>query len=298
MLPITLRRLEVFVAVVEARGFGAAAVALDITQPSVSVHISVLETNVGAVLFDRQSGLSPQLTDAGRTLYSYAKETLERASTMSAELGQDRRKLRFAAQRFVTNYLLAKTFETLSTSFPHIEVIARTGTFEEVHALFRNGAVDLAFLFSARSDVPELHTEVMGRYRLAFIARPDHPLAKEQRISIKTLSSYPFISAYRGSHFGRTIEGMLRAAGITELAIAAQVQEMSMVRDMVTAGMGIACSLRRSVHRDIVAGTIVELDVDVDPMHLVLSYSRNPKAVMPEIDRLIDMVRRSEGLTG
>src|SRR3990167_5534481 len=127
MLPITLRRLEVFVAVVEARGFGAAAVALDITQPSVSVHISVLETNVGAVLFDRQSGLSPQLTDAGRTLYSYAKETIERASTMSAELGQDRRKLRFAAQRFVTNYLLAKTFETLSTSFSHIEVIARTG---------------------------------------------------------------------------------------------------------------------------------------------------------------------------
>lgn len=298
MSPISLRRLEVFVAVVEAKGFGAAAVALDITQPSVSVHIQVLETKMGAALFDRQPGLSPKLTDAGRTLYRYAQETLESARTMSAELRQDRCKLRFAAQRFVTNYLLAKTFDTLSTSFPHIEVIARTGTFDEVHALYRSGAVDLAFLLSALSDVPELHTEVMGRFRLAFIARPDHPLAKQQRISRKTLSAYPFISAYRGSHFGRTIEAMLRTAGITELTIAAQVQELRMVREMVMAGMGIACSVRRSVQNDLVAGTIVELDVDADPMHLVLSYSRNPKAVMPEIDRLIDMVRRSESLTG
>lgn len=297
MQPITLRGLEVFVAVVEERGFGAAAVALDITQPSVSVHMRALELKVGTALFERQPGLSPELTDAGRSLYAYAKNTLEGASAICTEIRQARRILRFAAQRFVSNYLLAKTFETLSTSFPHIEVIARTGTFEEVNALFRSGAVDLAFLLSAGSDVPELHTEAMGRYRLAFIARPDHPLAKQRRISSKTLSSYPFISAYHGAHFGRTIEVMLRAAGITKLVNAAQVQEMSMVRNMVMAGMGIACSMRRSVHGDLVAGTIVELDVDVDPMHLVLSYSRNPKAVMPEIDRLVDMVRRSEGLT-
>ena len=292
-----MRKLEVFAAVVEARGFGAAAVALDISQPSVSVHVRVLEAQMGASLFSRQAGLSPQLTDAGRTLYAYAQETLERARAMSAEFRQDRNKLRFAAQRFVTNYLLAKTFETLSSSFPHIEVIARTGTFDEVHGLFRSGAVDLAFLLCALGDVPELHTEIIGRFRLAFIARPDHPLAKQQHISSKTLSSYPFISAYRGSHFGRTIEGMLRAVGITELTVAAQVQELRMVREMVMAGMGIACTVRRSVHKDLADGTIVELDVDVDPMHLVLSYSRNPKAVIPEIDRLIDMVRRSESLT-
>lgn len=298
MQAITLRRLEVFVAVVEARGFGAAAIALDITQPSVSVHMRALEEKVGAALFERQPGLSPQLTDAGRTLYAYAQETLERASAMSAALGRSRRKLRFAAQRFVANHLLTKTFETLPTSFPDIEIIARTGTFEETHALFRSGAVDLMFLLSPASDVAELHTEAMGRYRLAFITGPDHPLAKQQRISSELLASYPFISAYRGSYFGRSIEAMMDAAGIPRPVIAAQVQEMSMVRDMVMAGMGIACSLRRSVHKDLAAGTMVELDVDLDPMHLVLSHARNPKSLMPEIDRLIDMVRRSESLNG
>jgi DNA-binding transcriptional LysR family regulator len=297
MLPITLRRLEVFVAVVEARGFSAAAAALNITQPSVSVHMRALETKVGAALFERQPGVSPQLTDAGRRLYGYAQETLERANAMSAELGQSRRKLRFAAQRFVTNSLLAKTFGTLSATFPDIEVILRTGTFEEVHSLFQSGAVDLAFMLSAGHELPEWHTGTMGRYRLALIASPDHPLARKQRISSRTLARYPFISAYRGSYFGRTIDSLVRSAGISTPLIAAQGEEASTVRDMVMAGMGIAFTLRRSVQREIAAGTIVELDVDMDPLYLVLSYARNPKAVMPEIDSLIEMVRHSESLT-
>lgn len=296
---ITMRRLEVFVAVVEARGFGAAAVALNISQPSVSVHIRALETKVGAALFERQPGcLSSQLTDAGRTMYTYAQDTLERSSAMHAEMGQGRRKLRFASQRFISNSLLTKTFETFSSSFPQIEVIARTGTFEEVHGLFRSGAVDLVFLLSGDGNVPELATTTMGRYRLAFIAPPNHPLAKQQQIPVEMLSSFPFISAYRGSYFYRTIEAKLRAAGVSKLIFTAQAQELSMVRDMVMAGMGIACSLRRSFQRDLAAGTVVELDVDLDPMYLVLSYARNPKVNMPEIDRLIDMVRCAEGLTG
>jgi hypothetical protein len=34
----------------------------------------------------------------------------------------------------------------------------------------------------------------------------------------------------------------------------------------------------------------------IQPMHLVLSCARNPKAEMPEIDSLIEMVRQSQSL--
>ncbi len=43
-------------------------------------------------------------------------------------------------------------------------------------------------------------------------------------------------------------------------------------------------TLRRSVQAELAAGAIVELDVDMDPMRLVLSCARNPKAEMPEIE--------------
>jgi DNA-binding transcriptional LysR family regulator len=297
MLSVTPRRLEVFVKVVEAEGFGAAAAALDISQPSVSSHMRALEGLVGADLFERRPGMSPQLTDAGRTLYVYAKETIERATAIAAKLGHTTRTLRFAAQRVVATSLLAKPLENFSATFPRIELVVRTGMFEEVHALFTSGAVDLVFLLSP-GDVPGLQTTPMGRYRMAFIASPSHPLAKAQRISAATLATYPFISAYRGSYFGRTVETMLRDAGIPPLIIGSQAQEIGMVRDMVIANMGISCSLRRSVQKDLADGTLVELDVDLDPMHLVLSYARSPRAVMPEIDSLVDMVRMAEGQTG
>ena len=124
---------------------------------------SWLETQVGTALFERQAGMAPKLTQAGQTLYGYAQDTLARANAVSVELGKVRRQLRFASQRFVTNALLAHTFAQLTTAFPQVEVIARTGTFEEVQSLFQGGAVDLAFMLSAAHELPDWHTSTLGR---------------------------------------------------------------------------------------------------------------------------------------
>ena len=293
MLQVTPRRLEVFVAVVDHAGFGAAAAALGIAQSSVSAHIRALEEKVGSHLFVRQPGQNPRLTESGRTLYVYAQDTLERAKSVSAQLGQSTSRLRFAAQRFVASSLLRRPLEAFSARHPRVELIARTGTFEEVSALFSSGAVDLVFMLSP-GEVPGLQTEVMGRYRLAFLAAPDHPLAGRAQISPETLAQHPFVSAYRASYFGRTLDNMLREAGVPPLTIRSQAEEMPVMREMVLAGIGITFSLRRSVQKDLANGTLVELDVDIDPMYLQLSYAKNQRANLPEIDQLIEMVRLSE----
>jgi hypothetical protein len=47
MFPSTFRRLEVFIAVVEAGGFIAGAERLGISHPSISKHVKALERQVG-----------------------------------------------------------------------------------------------------------------------------------------------------------------------------------------------------------------------------------------------------------
>jgi len=293
MFSVTPRRLEVFVCVVETAGFGAAAEALDISQPSVSSHMRALEKLAGTELFERHPGTSPQLTEAGKLLYVYAKDTIEQAKAIEIQLGRLPRTLRFAAQRFVATSLLAKPLDAFSTAYPGVELVARTGTFEEVQALYSSGAVDLVF-FMSDGQVPGMTGTAMGRYRLAFLASPTHPLAGRERISVQTLASHPFISAYRGSYFGRCLDNMLRQAGFPTPMLGSQAQEFSVVRDMIMAGMGISLSLRRSVQKDLAAGTIVELDVDVEPMYLTLHYARNPRAASVEIDSLVEMVMQAE----
>ena len=79
MPPFTLRSLEVFATVVQARGFGQAAAVLGISQPSVSVHMRNLEAKLGQALFVRQPGQTPALSAAGQALLAFAQETLQRA---------------------------------------------------------------------------------------------------------------------------------------------------------------------------------------------------------------------------
>lgn len=295
MLHATPRRLAVFVAVVDNAGFSAAASALNVSQPSVSAHIRALEKSVRGPLFERVPGRAPRLTDSGRTLYAYALDTLERAENLSTQLGQATTRLRFASQRSATS-VLRKPLEAFSASYPHVELIAHTGTFEEVQALFKSGAVDLSFVLS-NGEVPDLPTEPLGWYRLAFIAKPDHPLADQTRISPEALAQHPFVAAYRNSYFGRTVASMLRAAGVPPLTIRSQAQETTMLREMVLAGMGISVMMLRSAQSDLAAGTMVELDVEIDPMYLQLRYAKNLRGNPPEIDSLVAMVRLSEGQT-
>jgi DNA-binding transcriptional LysR family regulator len=297
MLQVSMRRLQVFVTVVDAQGFGAAAVALDIAQSSVSAHIRAVEERLGAPVFQRQPGRPPRLTEAGQTLYNYAVSALAGAQSVSSALQLLNRPLHFAAQRFVASWLLGKPLEAFATRFPQVELIAHTGTFEEVRDLFQRGTVDLAFLLS-QDEVPGLPTRLLGRYRLAFIAPPDHVLANQTQIDPAVLAQHPFISAYRSSYFGRTLWQLMTDAGLPTPPVRSQAQDMGMVREMVLAGLGISLSLRRSIAKDLQDGRLVELDVALPPMHLQLRCAVSQRAKRPEVEALVELLRQAEGQVG
>ena len=69
----TLDQLSVFLTVVEAGGFAAAARTLKRAPSVVSYTISNLEAQLGLSLFDRGPTKRPRLTDAGRLIYAEAR---------------------------------------------------------------------------------------------------------------------------------------------------------------------------------------------------------------------------------
>src|SRR2546425_13060128 len=68
---MTLRQLEVFLAIARVRTFRRAAEALHTSQPALSQHIRELEQELGTRLLDRL-GRSVAPTDAGRLLAEHA----------------------------------------------------------------------------------------------------------------------------------------------------------------------------------------------------------------------------------
>src|SRR5581483_277104 len=87
MRRMTLRRLEVFVGVVEAGGFRACSDLLDISPAAVSHQVSQLEEEFGYVLFTRQRGRVSGLTPAGAKAYREAKDLLGHAGNFDCVLG-------------------------------------------------------------------------------------------------------------------------------------------------------------------------------------------------------------------
>jgi DNA-binding transcriptional LysR family regulator len=297
MLPVTIRRLQVFLAVADAKGFSAAAAVLGISQPSVSVHINALEKKVGFPLFARRNGSSPELTEAGRRFCGYARETLDRAGKIAADLNQAARlrkpRLRCAAHRSVAHSLLPRALAVFSETHPEVELITHTGTFEEVCDLFHNRAVD-ALLILSPGEIPGLRTEVIGQCQLAIIASPKHPLAAMKAFTPEELSAHPFIAPHRDSHFGRAVENVLMRAGIKNLNVVAQMPEVSLVRELVIAGAGFSCTLRRNVAREIAAGDVVELRVRIPKIQLPLRLARDNKIGSAEIEGFIEVLRQVE----
>src|SRR3977135_1456085 len=73
---VTIRSLEIFVAVAQTGSMVAAAKRLDLTQPAISQVIAGLEASLGIGLFDR-SVRPPALTLQGATLLKHAVAVTE-----------------------------------------------------------------------------------------------------------------------------------------------------------------------------------------------------------------------------
>lgn len=288
MFPATFRRLEVFVAVVEAGTLRAAADRLGISQPSVSGHIQALEAQLGRALFERRRGAPSGLTEQGRRLHERAIDIVAQAEELAASLGLPppaKRRLVLCAQRSVANFLLSEPLADFARRRQDIELVIEAGRYEDVVRALLEGRADLGFLL-ARGQVVDLPSKVVGRAPLRFYAAPLHPLARRPRIEVAELVRHPFVVAEQGSRFALMIQSLLQEAGISGFPVACQAQEAAIVRALVGRGVGLTCSLQCTMAEAIRRGEVVELPVACPPLavdvHEAFALRRRPSS--PALD--------------
>jgi DNA-binding transcriptional LysR family regulator len=102
------KQLQSFVEVVRNRSFTKASQELFISQPTVSMHISQLESELGVRLIIRTTK-SIEVTDLGRKLYEYAVNLLAMRDRMIANCSlQNRRILSLGASTIPSAYVLPR----------------------------------------------------------------------------------------------------------------------------------------------------------------------------------------------
>ncbi|MFG3227955.1 LysR family transcriptional regulator [Kitasatospora sp. NPDC048194] len=216
---LTLRQLEVFLAVAETLHFGRAAERLHISQPTVSQEVARLERTVGAQLFDR-SRRSVALTGAGEVMAAESTRLLEQTESLLARvrLHEESRlgTVRIVASPSVVNRLLPAVVSRAEQELP---ALTTTELAVDTGQVSTTLAAELADLGLGRflEEVPGYRLERIADEPVLVALGRDHPLAgRTTGLRLTELRDLPLLLWPREQHprYYDHVLGLCAAHGI------------------------------------------------------------------------------------
>lgn len=250
---MNLNYLETLIAVARHLNFSQAARALNLTQPAVSKHISLLEQHYGVRLVNRTSR-RVKLTDAGQVLYDYAVElmdTVHRAyEDVSSFSGKIKGRLRIGASTIPGHYILPFLIGEFTRAFPGVQpslVISNTG---KVTAMLREDAIHIGAVGAPVTD-DDIACLPFAQDELVLAVPAGHRFDGRTEIDPSELAGERLVSREPQSGTRKVIEKWLTGAGIgpDTFVSAGEFGSTEAVLAAVEAGLGISFVSRWPVAR-------------------------------------------------
>ena len=177
---LSLDQLRVFVAVVEAGSFSAAARRFGRVQSAVSYTMGTLEQQLGVELFDR-GGYRPQLTAAGQVLLGEIREIVARADRLKSQAHAIAKGLEpevaLVADVMFPIDEIGRILKAFQQTFPTVSVRLTVEALGSVAELVANRACSLGILATLPGVPSGLTGHAMTGILTLPVISPDHPMA-------------------------------------------------------------------------------------------------------------------------
>lgn len=263
---MTLRQLELFVAVVDSGSFSRGAEVVSLTQSTVSQHIAALEEEFNLRLLDRTSkGIF--LTAGGRLFLQHARRILVEKDLLHQAMvslhGLEKATLKLGASNIPANYLIPCFLPLLHQTYPGISLTVRVGDSREVLEELRDGLVELGIVGGQLDD--ELFTyQPLLKDHLVMIVGPRHPLREKGTIVLDELQKQSFVVREDGSGTYQALQKGLLAGGVDpdRFKIVARLGSNEAVRHAVSAGVGCAFVSDLSIQAGLRHQELFRIEVD------------------------------------
>lgn len=251
-------RLTVFQTVAQHASFSKAAEALHLSQPAVSKHIQLLETELGVALFLRL-GNRVELTEAGRIVLHYA----QRVATLTEEThrvldelqGLQRGVLRVGASSTPGLYLLPERVAQYQREHPHVEVSLLISNSASVSQQLIHGEIDIGFVGMPLQDVAGLQARPFAEDEVVLIVPPDHALMQQRTFTPSLFARETLVVRERGSGTRQIVEAETTRLGLKPARIM-ELTGCEAVKRAVVAGLGLAFVSRRTVTLEAACGLV------------------------------------------
>jgi LysR family carnitine catabolism transcriptional activator len=235
-------RLRHFVAVVDHGGFTAAAQAVFVSQPALSLAVKELEAELGVAVFTRL-GRKVQLTSAGRALLGPARQVLRDLETgqaaVAAVAGLMAGELSMASLPTLAADPVAPMVGAFRRLYPGIRIdLAAPEDTAELFELVAGGTCEVGV--TDGHDIPDaLRSHSLGWQSLVLILPPGSEHEEGSVVDLSSLDGMPFVVAPPGTSTFRLLEeGFAAVDGAPEVAVVTAQRDA--ILPLVVAGAGAA----------------------------------------------------------
>jgi DNA-binding transcriptional LysR family regulator len=233
-----LRKLRLFLAVVDHGGFTRAAEAEFVSQPSVSQAVRELETELGTQLFHRV-GRTVVLTPAGEALVPPARQALRDVDTaqaaVAAVVGLEGGRLDLCSLPTLAVDPVAPLVGAFRLAHPAVGVtLADPDDARELESLVVSAACEIGLTVEAPSDAA-LRTHRLDEQDLLAVYPPRTRSTRSTTFS--ELVRFPLVTGLPGTSTRRQLDEACAAAGV-EPDIAVVTAQREAIVPLVLAGAG------------------------------------------------------------
>jgi len=243
----TLRRLRVFLAVVDAGGVGDAARMLGVSQPAVSTQVKRLEADLGVSLF-RRSGRRLAVSEQGRDIAAVLRRGFgELALTLGAVRDIARSgtaPLRFG---FSAPQIALDAADVFRRADPRTALELRAANSATLFSALDAYDLDV-IMIGLRGPKPPYHCQFYRRQSISVIVPKAHPLAERTSVSLPELGDEPIVLREPGS-FTRALLMEAFEAALLRPRVAFEVATREAVAEAVRRGFGVGPVLDQEAPR-------------------------------------------------
>jgi DNA-binding transcriptional LysR family regulator len=287
------------VAVVEHGNVLHAARAIHISQPALTKSIQNLESELGVPLLDRlPRGVTP--TIYGKILFDHAKLLQNAAAQAVAEIRAVKEgrggHLRLGIANFAIDFL-PRVIAKLVESTPGLTFDVLDGTYEDLTALVREGALDAVI-----SGFPPLHRaedlthEKLIAGEFVIVCSADHPLARKRNVTLAATANESWALANRPVAIVELWELEFRFAHVTPPRPLVESGSMIFLKSMVAQSRFVTFLPRGVVAEDLASGRLAAVPIPLSrPAKTAEGIIYRAGAVHPPaLRRLVEAIRQEQ----
>ncbi len=290
-----LRQIVTFIQVAQTGSFSLAAKNLGYSQSAATVHIRLLETELGTRLFDRL-GKRVLLTAQGEKFLNYANTILyevERAKNSMSDNCEMETPLRVGVIQSLCTFKLPSIVRAFQDAHPKALLNIVIASPEELIDMMNHNDLDIIYILDIQRWDTHWNKVMEIREPIVFVAPPNHRLVGKRNLRLEEILSESFFLTEKNANYRHALDSVLASRKLTVTPVL-EISDTMFILQLLETSEALSFLPFFAVSERVRGGRLAVLDVidaDISMYHQIF-YHKN-KYKTREMEKFIEVTKAS-----